>query len=282
MTAHVQLQEFYESAASILVPYDPDVFEPDGWTATLAKALVKLQSQGHFEGKHVAEVGVGTGINPAGILSSPRAPSRFTGGDVVQDAVDDTAALIKKNNLNGIRDIWIGSSDLMANFPKERLGDISTVFACIPQLPETAKSREELTDVRSHTYKPTGQVWDKFYLGLNSDLLRQARVLVPSADVILNLSGRPGLDTLKKFFDDHGYEAQVVQKLIVQNHKGSSVAAFEEVEQRDGHVFDFFADAAGTQRITVVEAEQRRIAQNPDRPVFHPVFAIRGTPKLAA
>lgn len=282
MTSHVKLREFYENSQEILIPVIPTVFIPDGWTRAFASGLSTQVNSGAWAGKHVLEVGVGSFINGAGIMTSPNAPKQFTGIDITDDSVSASRELIVQNNIPG--DILILKeekfTDVLVVPTDERIKNVSKVVACIPQVPMT---EEELAAFDknvdggggSHAYIPDGnhEEWEPYGLGLNARLLEESAKRIPEAEVILNLCGRPSRELLQDFFDAHGRQAEFLHEEMVSQHPGTDLTSLAQIESKTGRDFEFFANRAGTEKLTASQAEERRGKQ----PVFHKIYVVKGS-----
>lgn len=267
--ATVQLRDFYPRARKdITVPRPSNLFLPDGWTSVLARGLSHIT----FKDQHVLEVGVGTAINLAGLLTHAfDAPSRFTGTDICNDAITAARQLADREELAA--ELLV--SDLLADVPDTTLATVTHIFACIPQVPKPADVDLSEGDAVAHYYEPSGSAWDDFGLGLNSELIAQATARAPQAALTLNLSGRPGIERLQQLFAAHGRDAIVLHEEIVSQHAETSLEAFAALEAAGHEAFGFYSDAAAADRISATEAEERRINK---RPVFHKIHVMSARP----
>lgn len=257
----VSLKDFYHKASNIEVPCRSDLFEPDHWTRTLAEGLQKV----NLSGKNVLEVGIGVGINMAGLMTAKNPPASFIGGDIREDAIKLSQALAKKYSLPAICQY----SDLLLNISQENLEIIDQIFACIPQVPACLDLNEN--DNAAHYYRPDGNSWDDYGLGLNAKLLKQATERAPQAGIILNFSGRPGEKTLKTLFNECGRIPNILHESIVPQHKGTSLASLAEMEGNGHSNFEFFSDPKAKIQISASDAEDRRIK---NQPVFHKIYVM--------
>lgn len=262
----VSLRNFYANAADIEIERPSDLFLPDTWTRVFATGLQKDIT---LSGSHVLEVGVGTGVNLAGLLTIPNRPTDFVGTDLCNNAVRASKKLAQTYSLNA----RLLASDLLEDVPDTILKDRTHIVACIPQVPADI----DLTacDNAAHYYNPTGSNWDKDGLGLNARLLEQVTRRAPKARVTLNLAGRPGIERLHGLFYYHGREPKLLHAQTVPQHAGTSLAPLAKKEANGHAPFEFFADAKGLQPLNASQAETRRIAQ---APVFHKVYVITSTP----
>ncbi len=258
----VLLRDFYNGSANLAIPTLPGkVFIPDEWTETIAAGVQKLD----MGGKNVLEVGVGSGINAAGILTSNKPPASFIGTDICRESITLSQELINNNGWNAV----CFCSDLLKDVPVFQLSKIDEIFACIPQVP--ASLALEDGDNTSHYYIPTGGEWDIYGLGLNANLIQQATERAPQAGITLNLCGRPGKETLERLFETFDRNASIIHEAVVPQHIGTSLASLAKLED-EGHTdFEFFADPKATQIISATTAEQRRISE---QPVFHKVYVF--------
>lgn len=268
-TTHVvQLSDFYPDAArNISIPRSSNLFLPDQWTQVFAKGLLTR----NFEGRKVLEVGVGTGINMAGLLASFTPPRHYIGTDICDTAVSASRILAGVHGWDTATKVI--QSNLLQDLPDDVLSDVDHIIACIPQVPSDKPLNEG--DNYAHYYKGNGSYWDQYGLGLNSRLLKQAWDRAPQAHITLNLSGRPGIQKLNELFEYNDRFANVAYEEMVAQHAETSVESLAAME-RNGHLpFEFFADPDGHAKIGAIEAERRRI--NGDG-VFHKVYVLTTEP----
>ncbi len=262
----VTLDQFYPDATrNIHIPRPADLFLPDQWTEVFARGILTRA----FEGKTVLEVGVGTGINMAGLLARQYPVARYIGTDICDKAVFASGILAVDNGW----DVELVTSDLLKDVPDAVLQNVENIFACIPQVPTERDLSQG--DNFAHYYKGTGSYWDKYGLGLNSSLLQEATKRAPQAEVTLNLSGRPGVDTLRELFSYHGRDFDVVHEEMVPQHAETSVASLAAMEGNGHRAFEFFGDKDGHEHINAGQAEQRRLN---GAPVFHKIYVATAQP----
>lgn len=262
----VQLHQFYPDAKrNLSIPRSPDLFLPDQWTEVFARGLLTRD----FSDATVLEVGVGTGINMAGLLEINNRAARYIGTDICNNAVTASRILAQDNGW----DAQLIASDLLKDVPDALLQQVNHIVACIPQVP-TDRNLEE-GDNFAHYYKGHNSYWDQYGLGLNSDLLKQAWERVPHASVSLNLSGRPGIDKLRELFDHNQRKAQILHEEMVPQHQGTSIESLAAMEENGHEPFEFFADEDGNTPICAIEAESRRVHHEP---VFHKVYVLSANP----
>ena len=262
----VSLRSFYANAADIEIERPSDLFLPDTWTRVFATGLQKDKT---LSGGKVLEIGVGTGVNLAGLLTIPNRPTDFVGTDLCNNAVHASKKLAAAHGLNA----KLLASDLLNEVPDDILKNRTHIVACIPQVPADI----DLTacDNAAHYYNPTGSNWDKDGLGLNARLLEQVARRAPKAHVTLNLAGRPGIERLHGLFYFHGREPQLLHAETVPQHAGTSLAPLARKEANGHAPFEFFADKKGLQPLNATEAEARRLVE---APVFHKVYVITSRP----
>ena len=262
----VSLREFYQEAANIFVTCHSDLFIPDHWTKTLAAGLEKVD----FSGSVVLEVGVGIGINMAGLLTSPKPPSGFIGTDLCNNAINASGSLAE---LEGFSQAIFFRSDLLKDVPDAQLEKIDHIFACIPQVPSDCPLEDG--DNSAHYYNGKGCKWDKYGLGLNADLIKEATERAPQASITLNLAGRPGIERLKQIFTEAGRRSEVLYDAIVPQHSGTTLSPLVDLETNGLGPFEFFADPEGESQINAAEAEALRVI---NAPVYHKIYVVTAGP----
>jgi len=275
-TKSIHLRDFYENAVcDIKINRPHNLFFPDAWTHAFAQGLQNIATETlGFGNSTILEVGVGIGINMAGLLSMRDPPVDFVGTDICEDAIAASSLLAHKEGW----DITLLQSDLLNDVPNQVLAKVNYIFACIPQVPASSKMNLKDDDNFAHYYEPTGTKWDKFGLGLNAALLQQTAERAPHAFVVLNLSGRPGLKRLKSLFTHHGYKAPIIcYQTMVEQHHETSLAAFATMEQNGSEPFEFFEDEEGQIPTCATVAEQRRLV---GKKVYHRIYVLIAPPIL--
>lgn len=260
----IPLRRFFANAADIIIPVDNDkVFVPDpSWSTTFAAGLQKCDLAGSI----VAEIGVGSGINMAGLMLSPNRPGRFLGADIARSAVEASQWLAKREGIEAT----LLQSDLLCAFDKEDLKKVNCIIGCIPQVP---MHQGEITSERalSDYYEETGIPEDAFGLGLIARLLDQSAKLAPQASLVLNIASRPGGERVQAMFDRHGFKTNVVHATVVQQDPTTCLKSLAEIEATTGIDFHFYGDADASERIQACEAEQRRQQYVP---IFHKLYVL--------
>ena len=261
----IRLREFYTSAAGIIIPIDDSkVYLPErSWTKTFAEGLQKIS----LAGSCVLEVGVGSGINMAGLILGKTPPRDFIGTDIAHDAVSASAALAAEHSMQA----RLLQSDLLDGVDSKTLEQISDIVGCIPQVPrhkcEIATDRE-----KSDYYEETGIKEDAFGLGLVARLLDQTIARAPQARVTLNIAGRPGAERITDLFADRSMNHEIIHRRVVQQDPTTSLASLAEIEQESGVDFHFYKDAEGKKEIGASEAEKLRADAVP---IYHNLYVIQ-------
>lgn len=261
----VSLRDFFKEAADVKIPVDNSkVFLPDrSWSMTFAKGLQAID----FSQSHVLEVGVGSGVNLAGLITCKKPPVSFIGTDLVMDAVSASAELAQGWGWN----VRLIQSDLLDNLDGVTLSKITDIIACIPQVPvnaNTLQSTRELSDY----YPTTGIKEDIYGLGLLARLLDQVQERAPQASVTLNIAERPGKDRVDTLFADRGFNQEVVYQHRVRQDAGTSLASLAKIERETELPFHFYADPISKLEIGAGEAEKLRVQ---GKPIYHNLAVIR-------
>jgi SAM-dependent methyltransferase len=275
-------------------------FDPsDPWTMTFQAGLECAE----LNGRHVYEVGVGTGTNiifmlqrcAAALVSGsdldPRLPvlAQRLVGEAAPDLLERFRPIQGSVNL----------IDTPAAMAEAGIADV--VVGCLPQVPDpedpmyfefhTTQLRRAVdggrrTDDHTAHYYP----WTAFNeypfnsvgLGLNEALLRRVRFCAPDAQVILNVGCRVGKDTVFNLFRSNGYHPEELASRIVRQHEGTNISFFVALEaalqgtdyERD-FVCEFYADPEGEVPISAGEA-QDRLNADPATPLYHELCVLRG------
>lgn len=268
----VPLRDFFQSAAQIIIPVDNSkVFLPDpSWSKTFAAGLQAFENYRAgargFAGANVIEVGVGSGINMAGLMLQPAAPSHFIGTDIAHSAVSASADLAQAHGMKAT----LLQSDLLCAIPDRALQNTDYIIGCIPQVP---RHSGEITDERdlSDYYEETGIPEDAYGLGLIARLLDQAKTRAPQAELVLNIAGRPGEDRLSPMFAQHGYQVSTIHTSVVRQDPGTCLDSLAEIEDKSGLRFHFFRDAQARHDISAREAEALRTT---GQPIYHNLHVL--------
>jgi methylase of polypeptide subunit release factors len=266
----VSLRDFYDTATrDINIEHPLNLFYPDAWTKAFAEGLKKVAKHTPTFGNNtILEVGVGIGINMAGLLCSPCPPAVFIGTDISKHAIVASSLLALREGWN----VTLLQSNLLHDVSDDVLAKVDYIVGCIPQVPAPPKINLSDSDKLAHYYEPQGTQWDAFGLGLNAALLQQAAERAPQAFVMLNLSGRPGINRLKSLFMENGYkEPTICYSTMVEQHQETSLAAFATMEDNGQEPFEFFQDKDGKIPICASAAEKRRLA---GKQVYHQIYVL--------
>ncbi|PZQ49075.1 MAG: hypothetical protein DI551_00025 [Micavibrio aeruginosavorus] len=256
----IRLRDFFAQSADVAINVDnTKVYLPDvSWTRTFAKGLQKVD----FTATHIIEVGVGSGVNMAGLMLHPaRKPQFFIGSDLAGAAVDASADLAVAHKMNAM----LLESDLLSNIPAQELRRADYIIGCIPQVPLHHGDMRDERDLSDY-YEETGIAEDKYGLGLVARLLDQAADVAPQATLVLNIAGRPGDSRLAPMFERHGYETQILYTNVVRQDPGTSLRSLVEIENDTSLNFHFFQDAKAQRDINAHAAEALR---GLGKPVYH-------------
>ncbi len=260
----VALRQFFDKARDIVIPVDNSkVFVPDpSWSTTFAAGLQKCDLAGAI----VAEIGVGSGINMAGLMLAPNPPSRFLGADIAPSAVQASQWLADREGIEA----KLFESDLLSAFDPRDLKSVDYIIGCIPQVPRHRGEIESERDLSDY-YEETGIPEDAYGLGLIARLLDQSASLAPQASLILNVASRPGGERVKAMFDRHGFITKEIHSTVVQQDPTTCLKSLAEIEAKTRIDFHFYGDASAQERIQACEAEQRR---QQGTPIFHKLYVL--------
>jgi methylase of polypeptide subunit release factors len=261
----VHLRDFYRRSADIIIPTDnTKVYLPDhAWTETFAEGLQKCG----LADASVLEVGVGSGINMAGLMLVPHPPRSFIGTDIADDAVTASGQVSKANRIGAT----LLQSDLLGALDDKTLKGVDHIIGCIPQVPRHKGEMHEDRELSDY-YEETGIKEDAFGLGLVARLLDQVAERAPHTTVTLNIAGRPGEERIRDLFADRSMEPRTLHCRVVRQDAGTCLASLAEIEEQTGQDFHFFKDAGGNQEINAREAEPLRSA---GVPVYHNLYVLQ-------
>lgn len=149
------------------------------------------------------------------------------------------------------------------------------ICGCIPQVPkpEAVCFGDKDSLARYFDSQKYRSALNTYGLGLNEKALAEAKSrLKPDGCVVLVLSGRGGPDILTSMFRANGYEACILHETVIPQLKETTLAPLAKTEAQ-GACFYFYADKACRDRVTVAQAEERRL-QGHDS--FHKIYAYQG------
>jgi methylase of polypeptide subunit release factors len=261
--------------ASSKVRVPPWAFKPDHWNTSFLRGLIEVSRS--FANARLWEVGVGTGVNLIAL------------SDVVQNATwffsdyNPNCTLLASKNLEsaGVSGSYYpldGSLNLFQSEKGTEIPQVDIVFGCLPQVP--LEGDLSCSDKVAHYYNPTlypGSKRNVCGLGLNEALLASAKkVLTKNGRVILNLSGRAGLDNLYRMFSENSYSSRVLYETVVPQHSGTSLETLALIESNSTKCeqFEFYADSEALDVLCASRAEARRLS---GKCVYHKIFVMEGT-----
>ena len=247
----------------------PDfTFRPNIWTEAFLTGLSTIDVQG----AKVAELGVGTGI--VGIDLLRRGVGHYVGIDI-----DDRILPVALRNITHAvpgqtSRITLLTSDLLDKLDEDHSFNI--ICGCLPQVskPPTITLGSADSFARYFDSQKYQSDLNVYGLGLNESALIQARTrLRPDGRAVLVLSGRAGNDVINRMFERNGYSARVLFEDTITQLKETTLSTLVGYEAL-GHEFFFYEDDHCEKRITVAEAEQRRL-QGED--LWHKIYVVEGT-----
>ena len=296
-----------EDASRAATASSPDVpdfaFDPtDPWTETFQEGLRRAG----LAGKHVYEVGIGTGMNAVFLLKEIGAGA-VSGSDLdprLTELSVKNVETLAPDHAERFRPVHGAVSLIDTDDARAEIARSDTIIACLPQVtsPDDAKfsafraaqdielaeeARDKSADHIAHYYP-----WEVFDclpfnavgLGLNEALLRRVRKAGPQAELVMNFGARIPRAIICKMFEANGYAPEVLHSRIVKQDEGTDISFFVTLEaamQGTGMeqelICAFFADPDGTRPMTAIEA-QEQLENAPEKPLFHEVCVIRARP----
>lgn len=256
------------SSQTILNLEIPDfIFRPNEWTDAFLAGLEVIP----MEDKWVAEIGVGTGL--VGIDLLQRGVREYIGLDIDPRIIPIALRNITKIVPESLHKVKLIHSDLLESLPQNHSFDI--ICGCLPQV--SKPSAIDFSNADSYARYFDAQKYQSslnvYGLGLNEAVLAQAKTrLRPQGSVVLVLSGRAGEDILKQLFIQNGYKPRVLFEAKVCQAHETTVKTLAQAEEQ-GYEFFFYKDPLCEERITVEEAEDRRL-QGKDS--YHKIFIFEG------
>ena len=274
--------------------YLPDyVFPPDGWTKVFQEGLAEYGARYSFDGKSVAEIGVGSGINALYLLQAHQ-PASVYGSDI-NDKTAMAAAWNVMLNLPSDKSekyrAVLGDWNLADWMPQR--GKIGVFIGCLPQapLPKGVDIKagnhygdyydpERFEGESNPELKAYAHRMNELGLGLNNSALATFnKKLDIGAHVILNFGGRPSLENLEEMFRSNGFKMEVLKESVVEQDSKTDINPFvdreRELQETDANFsFEFYSNPEGTQRITAAEAHQLRDVEG--KHIYHKIYVLLG------
>ena len=279
-------------------------FDPnDPWTTTFQLGLERAA----LAGKKVYEVGIGTGINAAFLLSHCRA-ALVSGGDLdprLADLAESNVKQLVSAELASRFHPVKGSVSLIDTAEAQtQIADTDVIIACLPQVGDPGDQRvaafrdaqsvplPEDAEVRADDHIAHYYPWAAFDLypfntvglGLNEALLDRVRHQAPEAQVIMNFGARIGTDILFEFFEANGFTPTKLASQIVLQDAGTDISFFvmlekalQGTEMENDFTCHFYADNKATERLSACEA-QALLEEDESAPLYHEVCTILGQP----
>lgn len=266
----------------------PYAFAPDDWSFHLLEALRALD----LTDRRVLEVGVGTGFVALCLLCDQPDIKRLYAADIdprLPELAARNAARILDPETRARFQPCPGANNLLSWFAEAdhplamALPRPDVIYGCVPQVPLPQGTQLDSRD-NAANYYPAEEFpsrYNRVGLGLNDHLLRQAKhVLAPGGQIVLNLAGRVGLDTLLGLFSRWGYRSRVLRKTLVPQHVETSLEPYALVEEETADTtqplrFQFYVDDAPGERRSV-DARTAESLRQAGKPCFHTLYAIRG------
>ncbi|MCW1949402.1 MAG: 50S ribosomal protein L11 methyltransferase [Candidatus Shapirobacteria bacterium] len=246
----------------------PDfTFKPNVWTETFLSGLNTI----NVKNLKVVELGVGSGI--VGIDLIRRGVSRYVGVDIDERILPVACRNIDAVVPNNSCDISLMTSDLLSGLGEEK--DFDLICGCLPQVskPPTISLGTADTYARYFDCDQYCSDLNIYGLGLNEGALIQSKErLKPFGSVVLVLSGRAGKEVLEKMFERNGFSPKIIFEKNIAQLKETTLATLVEYESH-GCNFYFYSDQECNKRISVAEAEDRRLRGLDS---YHKLYVVEG------
>jgi methylase of polypeptide subunit release factors len=247
----------------------PDfTFQPNIWTEAFLSGLSTIS----VDNSKVLELGIGTGV--VGIDLIKRGARHYVGVDI-----DDRILPVANRNIvravpNRTARITLLVSDLLTAVDEDNSFDL--ICGCLPQVGRPPSVTLGTSDSYARYFDSQKYQSDLnvFGLGLNESALNQSRTRIkPEGKVVLVLSGRAGIDVINHMFKRNGFAPQVIFEDNIPQLKETTLATLVEYEAQ-GHEFFFYDDKECKNRISVADAEQRRLNGQDS---YHKLYVVAGS-----
>lgn len=242
-------------------------FRPNIWTEAFLTGLQTIP----LAGKKVLEIGVGTGIIAIDLLK--RGVQQYTGVDIDERVLPVAQRNIAKKIPLAAALVTLLQSDLLESLPQGEYYDL--ICGCLPQVgkPATVELGNEDSFARYFDEDKYESVLNVYGLGLNENALTQAKSrLRPDGSIVLVLSGRAGKNVLETLFNSKGYKPRIVFEDTIAQLRETTLATLVDSEAQ-GYEFFFYKDEFCRERISVREAEERRIHGEDS---YHKIYVVEG------
>ncbi len=261
------------------------VFKPDQWTKAFLRGLYQFGEQGGFTDKTVVELGSGCAINLI-LVNNIYNPKYIYGSDihpdVYENALKNVSLVLPEEKRNNIEIISGGHN--LDSWMKDDF-KVDVIFGCLPQViaPSHIANNNftgEKNEASSHYYIPEEYPLARtsthtLGLALNEHALRKLKSrLNPCGKIVLNLGGRTGKENLLEMFTASGYTPEILHEEFIEQHSGTSIETFVEIEKRSSadHTFEFFNEFG--QQISAAQAD---IDRKGGKKIYHKIYVIAGT-----
>lgn len=256
--------EFHGSKFELELP--PFAFNPNVWTEVLLEGLQSMD----LKDRKVLEIGFGSGI--AAILLFRKKLKEYVGVDIDPRLIPVARANILFNCPDLEQPFRLLESDLYQDVGDS---DFDLVYGCIPQVlkPPHVDLGEADSYARYFDPKLSPSLRNSYGLGLNERALIESKsVLKERGEILLVLSGRAGYQILEEMFHESGFTPEVVHEKSVAHLRATSLSTLVE-QEKHGASFYFYSDPQCSHKITVEEAETRRLRGEDS---YHKLYAVRG------
>jgi len=254
-------------------------FKPDEWNLAFLRGLLHVD----FLEKKVLELGVGAGANIVGLTKYHRnfCPISVMVSDIDWRNIDVAVNNIKKHPLhyelfplNGSYDLFKRTDIEIDQHCSKRIKEIDIVIGCLPQVVTPEEVNIKKGSNIAHYYKKSdyNSNFHPWGLGLIDICLKQASEVVKER-VVLNLSGRPGIDKIFELFRQNNFTPNILHEELIPQCKKTSLSSYICVEEESGHCFEFFSDPLGEKKVNAIYAEKLRES---DVDIFHYIYVVEG------
>jgi len=256
-------------------------FVPDAWNLAFIRGLLKV----NFSGKRILELGVGTGANIVALTKYHNAflPRQVMFSDIEPRNIEVAAKNIRKHIPCDeiVFPLW-GSYDLLRrldgksdDYIEKQITNVDIIIGCLPQV-ITPKGIAITNGCNiAHYYEQDLYVseFHEFGLGLIDNCLRQAAGTAKDS-IILNLSGRAGIEKINEVFRKNSLVTYILHREITPQCQRTSLESYVMIEKTHGYSFEFFSDYEGMKKVNAQEAEELR---SKGENVFHYIYVVQGS-----
>lgn len=196
--------------------------------------------------------------------------------DICDKAVSDANIHLESLMKDNPDKIDLHVSNLLKGYNSKILDNLDFIYACLPQVRfvGTKEERNKIVDFYAHYYEDEefkNFEFNKFWLGLIEQTLKESSINARNQDILLNLAWRIPKEILFDLFHRYWYSPEIMYEKLIPQHWGTSLDMFIDLEEKWLCKPEFF-DEEGI-KITAQKAKNMIWDW---LKVFHKIYVIKG------